>query len=164
MKRLLLTFLAWALPAAMAQPTAPQGVTFQTRIAGVPRVAAAGLLPVRLQLKNLTPAPAFAPIGYPPDFNIVVTNAQGQIVRQRLRPPTLPEGVVTNVVIAPRGPTLNPREVLTVEWTWDLRDDRGQPVRTGRYCLVGMFQSTSGPAMPGLTSAPWCVWVLRSNA
>lgn len=112
------------------------------------------------RLQNVSDHPYFAPIGAPPEFNMVVKDMQGTVLRQR----QVPE---TNVALGLRGTVLAPRQSVKVEWAWDLTDQHGQSVPPGRYCVTATFDRqgvlNAGPSLSGLTSLPYCFWVSSSS-
>lgn len=143
-----------AVEANAGTPTAP--VPVRTRLVGIPRFASQPIT-ISIRLENLTGKAVPLNIGFPPDFNVVITNSEGRIVKRRLPPPT--PGAVPQ---AERGIVLDAYEKQRFAWAWDLTDDQGKTVPNGRYCLKGEFHLT-GPPVDGLDSPPFCLWIVHTG-
>lgn len=143
-----------AFEANAGTPTAP--VPVRTTLVGIPRLASRPIT-ISVRLENLTGKAVPLNIGFPPDFNVVITDSGGRVVKRRLPPPTPGAGS-----LAERGIVLDAYEKQRFAWAWDLTDDQGKTVPNGRYCLKGEFHLT-GPPVDGLDSPPFCLWIVHTG-
>jgi hypothetical protein len=89
-------------------------------------------VPITLRVTNTGRKPAtLYSQGRPTAFDVLVTKADGRLVRHRLN-----HAVISSVLQVRE---LAPGEVLELEDYWDQRDDRGQAVPIGEYRVTGVL-------------------------